>query len=66
MQIRVDLAKSEQQYPRTSFHQTSEKFHSINIHEQAGAELGQAQIKIGSLGNLANFTYYICLIELAI
>ena len=33
---------------------------------QAGAELGQAQIKIGSLGNLANFTYYIYLIEFAI
>ena len=37
-----------------------------NNDEQAGAELGQAQIKIGYLDNLANFTYYIYLIELAI
>ena len=37
-----------------------------NPKEQAGARLGQAQIKIGLLGNLANFTYYIYLIELAI
>ena len=37
-----------------------------NKERQAGAELGQAQIKIGLLGNLANFTYCKYLIELAI